>query len=232
MGRKRAKLYVCTSRCRYTGAARYTQMICIQCSMEQMQCHAFESFVMIYFQSTISIFVLTSFLLFFLTLTHSRARARALSLSHTLSPIHLRQCIQRHATWPCSNTPPPLLFQGLRVFPTGALTCTTYLNLLALTPAWPASPGYAEHDPALDPLYRGGCGAAAAVVANTTTYPLDIVRARVALQGCSAADAFKQVVAGDGGAAPGYRNLFKGTNEPLSRRYFVSSLSLSLSLRP
>jgi len=59
----------------------------------------------------------------------------------------------------------------LRVFPTAGITCTCYLNLLAMTPA------DAEFD-AMEPVYRVLCAGTAALVANTITYPLDMLRAR------------------------------------------------------
>ena len=51
----------------------------------------------------------------------------------------------------------------IRVFPTAGITCTCYLNLLALTPADTEFDMY-------EPLYRMGCGGTAALVANTLTY--------------------------------------------------------------
>jgi solute carrier family 25 phosphate transporter 23/24/25/41 len=71
------------------------------------------------------------------------------------------------------------LFRGnlancIRVLPTGAITLTTYLNLLKLTPA------DAKID-AMEPVYRILCAGTAAAVGNVLTYPLDLVRARITL---------------------------------------------------
>ena len=60
----------------------------------------------------------------------------------------------------------------IRVFPTAGITCTAYLNLLALTPA------DKELD-AMEPLYRMGCAGTAALIGNAITYPLDLVRTRL-----------------------------------------------------
>jgi solute carrier family 25 phosphate transporter 23/24/25/41 len=67
------------------------------------------------------------------------------------------------------------LLNCMRVFPTAGLTCTIYLNLLALTPA------DSEFD-AMEPVYRMGCAGAAALVGNTLTYPMDLLRARITVQ--------------------------------------------------
>ncbi len=77
------------------------------------------------------------------------------------------------------------LFRGnlancIRVFPTGAITLTTYLNLLKLTPA-------DKHMDAMEPVYRVMCAGTAAAVGNTLTYPLDVVRARMTLVGAGGA---------------------------------------------
>ncbi|CAM9111080.1 unnamed protein product, partial [Ectocarpus fasciculatus] len=63
----------------------------------------------------------------------------------------------------------------VRVFPTAGITCTIYLNLLALTPA------DNEFD-VMEPVYRVGCAGVAALVGNTLTYPIDLIRARVTVQ--------------------------------------------------
>lgn len=71
------------------------------------------------------------------------------------------------------------LFRGnltncLRVLPAGAITLTTYLNLLKLTPA----DGTID---AMEPVYRILCAGTAAAIGNTITYPLDVIRARITL---------------------------------------------------
>ena len=47
----------------------------------------------------------------------------------------------------------------LRVFPTGAITCTLYINLLKLTPA-------DDVVDAMEPVWRGACALVAASVRN------------------------------------------------------------------
>ena len=68
------------------------------------------------------------------------------------------------------------LANSLRVFPTAAITCTTYVNLLPLTPA-------DDEFDAREPLYRSACAGAAALVGNVLTYPLDVIRARLTVSG-------------------------------------------------
>jgi Ca2+-binding EF-hand superfamily protein len=62
----------------------------------------------------------------------------------------------------------------IRVFPTGGITCTVYLNLLSLAPTSSSSGNVLS-----DPVYRLFCGGAAGLVANVLTYPMDLIRARV-----------------------------------------------------
>lgn len=91
----------------------------------------------------------------------------------------------------------------IRVFPTAGIACTCYINLLALTPA----------DNELDmmePVYRLLCGGAAGLIANSITYPLDIIRARVttsktnlSIMGC-----FKELTAGSRGVSGLYTGIF------------------------
>ena len=50
-----------------------------------------------------------------------------------------------------------------------------------------------------EPAYRASCAATAALVANTLTYPLDVVRARLTLQGASGSGG-GAVYSGIGGA--------------------------------
>lgn len=64
------------------------------------------------------------------------------------------------------------LMNCARVFPTAGIACTCYLNFLSFTPA------DAEVDP-MEPVYRLVCGGAAAFIANTITYPMDIIRVRM-----------------------------------------------------
>lgn len=71
------------------------------------------------------------------------------------------------------------LFKGnlvncIRVFPTAGIACTCYLNLLKFTPA------DAEFD-MMEPVYRLACGGTAALIANTLTYPMDVIRVRMTL---------------------------------------------------
>ena len=66
------------------------------------------------------------------------------------------------------------LVNCIRVFPTAGIACTCYLNLLQLTPA------DAEFD-VMEPVYRLACGGTAALIANTLTYPMDVVRVRMTL---------------------------------------------------
>jgi solute carrier family 25 phosphate transporter 23/24/25/41 len=62
----------------------------------------------------------------------------------------------------------------IRVFPTAGIACTCYLNLLKMTPA-------DEEFDMMEPVYRLACGGAAALIANTLTYPMDIIRVRLTL---------------------------------------------------
>lgn len=64
------------------------------------------------------------------------------------------------------------LLNCIRVFPTAGITCTIYLNLLALTPS------DKEFD-AMEPIYHLTCAGTAGVVGNTLTYPMDLLRTRV-----------------------------------------------------
>jgi hypothetical protein len=66
------------------------------------------------------------------------------------------------------------LINCIRVFPTAGIACTCYLNLLKLTPA------DAEFD-LMEPVYRLACGGTAALIANTLTYPMDVLRVRMTL---------------------------------------------------
>eukprot|EP00747_Dinoflagellata_sp_TGD_P047029 gnl/TRDRNA2_/TRDRNA2_144768_c0_seq2.p1 gnl/TRDRNA2_/TRDRNA2_144768_c0~~gnl/TRDRNA2_/TRDRNA2_144768_c0_seq2.p1 ORF type:complete len:459 (-),score=80.07 gnl/TRDRNA2_/TRDRNA2_144768_c0_seq2:68-1444(-) len=63
----------------------------------------------------------------------------------------------------------------LRVFPSGAIFCTTYTTVLSMTPA-------DDSLDAMEPVWRLGSAAVAATVANTLTYPLDVARARLTVQ--------------------------------------------------
>jgi solute carrier family 25 phosphate transporter 23/24/25/41 len=62
----------------------------------------------------------------------------------------------------------------VRVFPYGGIVTASYINLLKLTPA------DGEFD-RMEPIYRGSCAATAGVIGQATTYPLDVVRARLTL---------------------------------------------------
>ena len=89
----------------------------------------------------------------------------------------------------------------VRVFPTAAITCTAYINLLKLTPADD------DFDP-YEPLYRSACAGTAALVGNVLTYPLDVVRARLTVG--AGGSSFRGVVAAlyaDGGSRAFYRGL-------------------------
>jgi solute carrier family 25 phosphate transporter 23/24/25/41 len=66
------------------------------------------------------------------------------------------------------------LVNCIRVFPTAGIACTCYLNLLKLTPA------DAEFD-LMEPVYRLACGGTAALIANSLTYPMDVIRVRMTL---------------------------------------------------
>jgi len=97
----------------------------------------------------------------------------------------------------------------VRVFPTAGLTCTVYLNLLALTPA-------DDEFDAMEPVYRGGCAGAAALVANSLTYPLDVIRARLTVAAPpsgskSIAHSFRDIL-NEGG----WRGLYRGLRPTLT----------------
>lgn len=62
----------------------------------------------------------------------------------------------------------------IRVFPYAGIVALTYNRLIALTPA------DGEFD-SMEPVYRGGCAATAGVIGQITTYPLDVVRARLTI---------------------------------------------------
>lgn len=92
----------------------------------------------------------------------------------------------------------------IRVFPTAGITCTCYLNLLSLTPADDEFDKY-------EPFYRMGCGGAAALIANTLTYPLDVVRAKLTVVNgsegkLSIVQCFKNIIE-EGGTHALYRGL-------------------------
>ena len=95
----------------------------------------------------------------------------------------------------------------IRVFPTAGITCTVYLNLLRLTPA------DSELDP-MEPVYRLLCAGTAALVANSLTYPLDLIRARLTVArgtgaGVSIAQSFRDILSHpqQGGIAGLYRGI-------------------------
>lgn len=74
------------------------------------------------------------------------------------------------------------------------------MNALARIPSSP------EYDP-YDPLFRMGCGALAACIANAATYPMDVLRARTTLGGESTQEAFTKVLA--------ERSMFRGLGATL-----------------
>jgi len=87
----------------------------------------------------------------------------------------------------------------IRVFPTGAITCTSYVNLLQLTPA-------DDEIDAMEPIYRGGAAAAAALIGQVSTYPIEVVRARVTVSGAPVMKTVREV-ANEGGMKAFYGGL-------------------------
>jgi len=79
----------------------------------------------------------------------------------------------------------------LRVFPTGAITCTSYVNLLKLTPA-------DDEIDAMEPIYRGGAAAGAALIGQISTYPIEVVRTRVTISGAPVMNVIREVAAEGG----------------------------------
>mmetsp|Transcript_3932 Transcript_3932/g.11883 ORF Transcript_3932/g.11883 Transcript_3932/m.11883 type:complete len:258 (-) Transcript_3932:25-798(-) len=79
----------------------------------------------------------------------------------------------------------------VRVFPCGAITCTAYGRLLAMTDA-------DDEFDAYEPLWRLGCGAAAAFLGNICTFPIDVVRARVIESSLSVRSAARGLLAAGG----------------------------------
>ena len=96
----------------------------------------------------------------------------------------------------------------LRCFPFGACVCISYGRILSLFPA----------DSQLDiyePLWRGIAGAGAGSFATILTYPLDLVRARLAVYNATATSSgkrpniigmFRSIIENEGGK----KSLFKG----------------------
>lgn len=62
-----------------------------------------------------------------------------------------------------------------RVFPYAGIVTVFYLNALTLTPA------DNDLDP-MEPFYRGSCAAAAGIIGQLFTYPIDVVRARLTVE--------------------------------------------------
>ena len=94
-----------------------------------------------------------------------------------------------------------LLSTCLRVFPFGGIVCITYGNILKLLPA----------DGELDwkePIWRMIAGAAAGCIATLCTYPLDLVRARLAVNSHSDfMGTFKSIIQNEGGIAGLYKGI-------------------------
>lgn len=91
----------------------------------------------------------------------------------------------------------------VRVFPYLGITTAMYRYLLKLTPA-------DDEVDAMEPVYRGGCAAAAGIVGQVCTYPMDVVRARLTLRndgGGGILGAARAVYA-EGGVRALYRGLF------------------------
>ncbi|GMI15890.1 hypothetical protein TrVE_jg8832 [Triparma verrucosa] len=89
----------------------------------------------------------------------------------------------------------------LRVFPYAGIVTLCYLSFLTLTPA------DNDLDP-MEPVYRGSCAAAAGILGQLATYPIDVVRARLTVSPekySGVYDCFKSV-AKEGGR----RALYKG----------------------
>jgi solute carrier family 25 (mitochondrial phosphate transporter), member 23/24/25/41 len=99
----------------------------------------------------------------------------------------------------------------IRVFPTAGITCTCYINLLALTPA------DSEVD-AMEPVYRLACGGIAALVGNVVTYPLDLLRAKLTVslpEGLGAGSSGLQASCQEILAAKGWRRFYVGIKPTL-----------------
>ena len=91
---------------------------------------------------------------------------------------------------------------SVRVALFGGLVCVGYSQSLALTPA-------DDEIDAMEPLWRGSCGALAGLVATGFTHPLDVIRTRLTLQSPdsavrhtgSIAHAARSIVSSEGGRA-------------------------------
>lgn len=77
--------------------------------------------------------------------------------------------------------PPRPARHAQKVFPFAGTVCLLYSQLLA------ASPADSELDP-MEPVWRFAAGGLAGAVATTATYPLDLVRARMAVSGSPGAE--------------------------------------------
>jgi len=96
----------------------------------------------------------------------------------------------------------------LRAVPTGALACTFYNVLVATTES---------HKRESEALSLLACGAAAASVANTMTYPLDVVRTRLTLREAMGAQGYSSVGDAVRGIAwnEGWRGFLRGLSPAL-----------------
>lgn len=107
----------------------------------------------------------------------------------------------------------------LRVFPTGAITCTSYVNLLKLTPA-------DDEIDAMEPFYRGGAAAGAALIGQVSTYPIEVVRVRVTVAGAPILKVVREVA-----AEGGVRAFFGGLGPTLAAVVpFVAVQNASIDL--
>lgn len=99
----------------------------------------------------------------------------------------------------------------MRVLPFGGIVCVSYGRILKLLPA------DNELD-AMEPVWRSIAGAGAASLATVCTYPLDLVRARLAVQNASNSSSkwaeplgilgtFSSIVRNEGGYAALYRGI-------------------------
>jgi solute carrier family 25 (mitochondrial phosphate transporter), member 23/24/25/41 len=88
----------------------------------------------------------------------------------------------------------------LRVFPMATIVNYTYMNGLQFTPV------DAELDP-MEPVYRGSVAALAGIVAQTLTYPIDVIRARLSTfdSGHSVTQCARDII-----KESGYKGLYKG----------------------